>query len=145
MSCRLNKASEFFGCQDDDWCLLNVTTCQIYLKSLQILGKFTVYQGLCESHALAECCLYYSVLGHCPGLNVEAAEPLSSSVSEIVQQSDRARDYLSSNQSLYANRSTSNSPVISRKLAATQQLIARPVAEFGQADHWFTTFAVRTW
>lgn len=72
MSCRLNKASEVFGCHDDDWCLLNVTTCQIYLKSLQNLGKFTVYQGLCESHALAECRLNYSVLGHCPCLNVEA-------------------------------------------------------------------------
>src|SRR5882757_7337975 len=55
-----------------DLCLLNVTTCQIYLKSLQNLGKFTVYQDLYESHALAECRLYYSVLGHCPCLNVEA-------------------------------------------------------------------------
>ena len=117
-----------------DLCLLNVTTCQIYLKSLQNLGNFTVHQDLCESHTLAECLLYYSVLGHCPCLNAEAAEALSSSVSEIVQQSDRVRDYLSSNKSSYVNRSIPNSPVISRKLAATQQLIARPVAESGQAD-----------
>jgi len=117
-----------------DLCLLNVTTCQIYPKSLHNPGKFTVYQDLCESHALAECRLYYSVLGDCSCLNAKAAKPLSSLVSEIVQQSDRVRDYLSSNKSSYVNRSTSNSPVLSRKLAATQQLIARPLAEFGQAD-----------
>jgi len=58
-----------------DLCLLNVTTCQIYPKSLHNPGKFTVYQDLCESHALAECRLYYSVLGDCSCLNAKAAKP----------------------------------------------------------------------